>query len=470
MNDKIKFYCPTEPFMSTLEATPLPTNTQLPLPPAVPGWPWLGNTLEFLNRPMEFFLECYQKYGPIFHVRTVAQSYTVLAGLEANRLLAQDKDELFASDVLFGEFARQMGSANFMVALDGEPHRHMRKVMQRGYSKSGVAPHLGHIAQLTYQTAHSWKPGQFIRVRDAFQRLITEQLGTALTSHSSSEHFEAIRYYLGTLLNVLVTKQHPRFLLALPRYKNARWQVMEFAQIVLAEHRAQKDGHAPDLVNDLLAAVDWNGDPLKEDDLLAATIGPFFAGMDTVANTLGFMIYAILKHPEVYQAIQAEVDEHFDNGIPPYQELPKLTALYATTIETLRRYPVAGFTPRTASRAFEFAGHHVPGGQEVIFVNGLTHFMPEFFPDPWKFDIQRYIAPRKEHKQGLGIFAPYTLGPHTCLGAGVAEVQLMVTAGALLRAVRLELEHPNYELKTQVLPTPGPEPKFKIRVVEHRSV
>lgn len=445
--------------------------TQPPIPPHVRGLPILGSAVDFLNRPMEFFLECYQKYGPIFHISAANQQYVVMAGLEANRFLAQDKDEIFTSEELFGEFARQMGSQNFMVAVDGEPHRHMRKVMQRGYSKSGISPKLDDFARLTYNIAHSWPEGKTIFARDQFQRLVTEQLGTALTNHSSSEHFEAIRIYLGTLLNVLVIKRQPRFMLSLPRYKNARDKVMDFARLVLEEHRQSAGAdHEPDLVDDLLAAVDWQGDPLKEDDLLAATIGPFFAGMDTVANTMGFMVYAILKHPEVYEAIQAEVDEYFANGIPPYQELPKLQNLYAATIETLRRYPVAPFTPRGVRQSFTFAGHHVEAGQEVIIVNGLTHFLPEHFTDPWKFDIGRYVPPRKEHKQGLGVFAPYTLGPHTCLGAGVAEVQLMVTVGALLRAVRLELTHPNYEIKTKLMPIPGPDPKFKIRVVEHRKI
>jgi cytochrome P450 len=419
---------------------------------------------------MEFFLECYHKYGPIFRISAANQRFVVMAGLEANRFFSQDKEEIFSSEPLFGEFARQMGSANSLVALDGMPHRHMRKVMQRGYSKSGLAPHLDDLARLTYETAQAWKPGQTIFARDAFQRLVTEQLGTALTNHSSKEHFDAIRIYLGTILNVVVIKRQPRVMLAMPRYLNARKKVMEFARLVLEEHRHSSADHAPDLVDDLLAAVDWNGDPLKEDDLLAATIGPFFAGMDTVANTMGFMVYAILKHPEVYAAIQAEVDEHFANGIPPHQELPKLQALYAATVETLRRYPVAPFTPRGVTQPFDFAGHHVKAGQEIIIVNGLTHYLPQFFPDPWTFDINRYIAPRKEHKQGQGIFAPYTLGSHTCLGAGVAEVQLMVTVGALLRAVRLELETPDYEIKTKLMPIPGPDPKFKLRVVERRMI
>ena len=238
-----------------------PLSPALPAPPRVPGFPILGNALDFLNRPMEFFLECYHKYGPIFRITAANQKFIVMAGLEANRFFSQDKDEIFSSEPLFGEFAGQMGSKNFMVAQDGVPHRHMRKVMQRGYSKSGLAPHLDDMARLTYRTAHTWTPGKTIFARDAFQRLVTEQLGTALTNHSSSEHFEAIRIYLGTLLNVLVIKRQPRFILSMPRYVNARNRVMEFAKLVLEEHRYSSDEHAPDLVDDLLAAVDWNGDP-----------------------------------------------------------------------------------------------------------------------------------------------------------------------------------------------------------------
>jgi cytochrome P450 len=448
------------------------TDVQIvrPLPAKVPGLPILGNALDFLSRPMEFFLDCYHHYGPVFHISAANQRYVVMAGLEANQFMAQDRDEYFSSEPLFGEFARQMGSSNFLVAIDGVPHAHMRKVMQRGYSKSGLGPHLERFVELAEARARTWKAGETFFARDQFQRLVTEQLGTALTNHSSSEHFDAIRIYLGTLLNVLVIKRSPRIMLSLPGYKNARSKVMEFARIVLEEHRHPKQGseHDPDLVDDLLAAVDWNGNPLQDDDLLAATIGPFFAGMDTVANTMGFMMYAILKHPDVYEHIEAEVDEHFANGVPAWRDLPKMETLYAATIETLRRYPVAPLTPRGVKKSFTFAGRRIEAGQEVIIVNGLTHFLPEYFPDPWKFDVGRYQAPRHEHKQGLGVFAPYTLGSHACLGAGAAEVQLMVNAGALLRAARLELESPDYEIITRLMPIPGPDPKFKIRLVEHR--
>jgi hypothetical protein len=53
----------------------------------------------------------------------------------------------------------------------------------------------------------------------------------------------------------------------------------------------------------------------------------------------------------------------------------------------------------------------------------------------------------------------------TRLGERMAEVQ---SVGALLRAVRLELEYPDYEIVTKLMPIPGPDPKFTVRVVEHR--
>ncbi len=450
------------------EKTAVETKQEFPLPPKTSGLPILGNALDFLNRPMEFFLESYGRLGPVFQIQALNQKFVVIAGLEANRFLAQQGEEHFSSEPLFGEFGRQMGAKNFLVSLDGAPHRHMRKVMKHGYSKGGIAPHLDRFVELTEAHVTQWQPGEYILVRDQMQRLVSEQIGWALANHSAAPHFEAIRTYLNTLLNVFVIKRWPKFMIYRPRYRKAKKEAMEMSRQVLADHRAGINGRSSDLIDDLLAAEDWNGRPLSEEDLLAAVLGPFFAGMDTVASTMGFMLYAILKDPDILQRVTAEVDAHFADGLPPWRELPKMKALYGATIETLRRYPVTPFTPRGVKKSFVFAGHRVDAGQNILIINGLTHFLPQFFPDPDRFDIDRYAPPRNEHRQGLGIFAPYTLGQHTCLGAGVAEVQLMVTVGTLLRTVRLELETPDYDLKTKLTPIPSPDSRFRLRVLAHR--
>jgi cytochrome P450 len=94
--------------------------------------------------------------------------------------------------------------------------------------------------------------------------------------------------------------------------------------------------------------------------------------------------------------------------------------------------------------------------------------MPEFFPEPYQFNIDRYLGDNPAHKQP-GKFVPYGLGAHTCLGAGTAEIQLMITLGMLLRTARLELTPKDYELKYIFSPLPVPEPNFRMRVVEYRA-
>jgi hypothetical protein len=72
-------------------------------------------------------------------------------------------------------------------------------------------------------------------------------------------------------------------------------------------------------------------------------------------------------------------------------------------------------------------------------------------------------------KQGQGIFVAYTLGPHTCLGTGVAEVQLMV-GGRVAAGRPFGIGNAQLRDQNQTHAHPGPDPKFKIRVVENRKI
>src|SRR3546814_1988279 len=64
----------------------------------------------------------------------------------------------------------------------------------------------------------------------------------------------------------------------------------------------------------------------------------------------------------------------------------------------------------------------------------------------------------------LPIYSPYGRGPHTCLGKSLAEIQIALSMARLFYKLDLELESPNYVLKTKTAPTPGPAMDFKVRV------
>jgi cytochrome P450 len=93
--------------------------------------------------------------------------------------------------------------------------------------------------------------------------------------------------------------------------------------------------------------------------------------------------------------------------------------------------------------------------------------MHEFYKDPDAFDPDRYEKPRSEHMES-GAYSPYGRGPHTCLGKTLAEVQMLLTMARLFWRLDLELESPDYVLKTKTAPTPGPHASFKVRVKGYR--
>jgi len=73
----------------------------------------------------------------------------------------------------------------------------------------------------------------------------------------------------------------------------------------------------------------------------------------------------------------------------------------------------------------------------------VPHFLEELYPYPIQFDIDRFRVPRNEHRQ-RGAYAPFGLGDHTCLGAGIAEVQLIVKMAKLLSLYTMQFDPPGY--------------------------
>lgn len=433
-------------------------------PPLVPGLPLLGSALKLRYDPLGYFLQLYRQYGSIFRVKLLNREVTVLVGLEANQLLSQRSEQLFGSKELFGDFAQQMETEIFLVALDGEPHRHLRKIMKQGYARSQAIPHLPFMIETVNRFIDTLQPGQTFAVFPTIQRIVTEQLGMIVANRPPGEYFADLQRFLAYILNVAVLRMWPRFMFQHPTYKKSLARIMQLGEEVVNDHRANPPTNRPrDLIDDLVAARDEHGNPYPQDSLIAATIGPYLAGIDTVASSLSFMFYTMLKYPEVTKAVTQEAHELLDLKSPSFDAFRHMDALHNTAIETLRMYPVAPFTPRTALESFEFAGYQIPAGTEVFFAQTATHYFPEFYPEPERFDISRYSEGGKGKP---GAFAPYTLGPHLCLGAGLAEAQMMIIAAAFLKRARLELAEPDAPLTIYATPLPNPGRQFSVRVAE----
>ena len=176
----------------------------------------------------------------------------------------------------------------------------------------------------------------------------------------------------------------------------------------------------------------------------------------------------VLKHPEVLKRIHAEVDALFAGGRQIEEsEIKNLPVLNGSIMETMRLFPVAVAQMRTATKDFVFEGFRIPANEMLYMATAVPHFMQEFYPEPDKFDPDRYDKVRAEHMKP-GSYSPYGRGPHTCLGKSLAEVQMLLSMARVFYRLNLELESPDYVLKTKTAPTPGPHASFKVRVAGYR--
>jgi cytochrome P450 len=440
-----------------------------PKPPLVPGLPFIGIAHKLFRDPLAYFVGLYHQYGPIFRIKLFDRDITVMAGIDANHFLNRDGNNILNSEKLFGSFGREFNTDVFLTAMDGQKHKHLRKQSRRGYSRSAMIPHLAELLQIVDTFTDSLKAGETFDVLTTIQYLVTQQLGVVIAGRTPDDYFPDLQRFLNYNINVKVLRMWPEFMMRMPAYKRSKARVIELGKEVLAAHRAkqnQGEEGVNDLIDDLLRAKDIDGRPYDEAMLLAATVGPYFAGIDTVASSLSFLIYTVLKHPEVMAQVQEEAKRVFADGVPTLTDLKGMEVLHGAAIETLRIYPVAPFTPRVAKDPFEFHGYQVEAESEVFFAQTVTHYLPEFYPNPTQFDPMRFA--KGSGRGAPGAFAPYTLGDHLCLGAGIAETQMMLIMARLLYRLDLSLTAPNYEVTVYAAPLPNPGRKFRVRVVGKR--
>ena len=442
-------------------------------PPLVPGLPLLGSALAISRGVPAFLTKMYRAYGPIFRIRMVGREFTVMAGVDANLFMAKDGDAHLSSRDAWADFVGEYGATVSVMKEDGELHARLRKLMKRGYSRSAIAPHLDRIVAIARDELRAWPEGKAVSVTDAMKPIITEQLGQVLAGRSPRAHLDDLRRFLGSALAMFVARSRPPVMRHLPGYRRARARVMALGREVLESHRTKgppANPEARDLIDDLLAAVAEEPTLLAPEDLLHATLGPFIAGLDTVASASSFLLYALAAHPEVMARARAEADALFAataGRAIALDDLKLLKTLTAAAMESLRMYPIAPAAVRTAASDFSFGGHRVARGTNLLIATSVTHFLEELHPAPHAFDIDRYAPPRNEHRIA-GAYAPFGAGAHICLGAGLAESQLVLTVATLLHEAELTLDPPDYQLRVIAWPATAPDRRFRLRVRRRR--
>jgi cytochrome P450/CRP-like cAMP-binding protein len=436
--------------------------------PLVPGWPIAGSAFELLRDPCEVIVCNYKRFGPVFRARVFGRELTVLAGPEANQFFTRNCDRFFGNRELFRKMSGELGTEHYLSALDGSAHRDLRRKLKPGFSREAISTSIPEMIAIAERIARSWRPGEELRVLEMMQQLVVEQAARAMTSSDVGGHVHDVATFAKTLISAGAAFR-PKLLFYFPRYRAAKARFDRFLDRVIDDHRAEQPNgnRRPDFIDTVLSATDPQGVPLDHAGVKASAHSPYVNSIMYPSRTCAFLLYELIQNPAILARVSEEVDEAVANGIDDAAALRRLRLLRAATLEALRRYPIALSLPRRVVESFDFEGYRIEAGTTVLIGTTVSHFLPQYFPDPYEFDIDRFLPPRNENFQ-TGAFVPFGLGSHACISAGVVEALIMTTMAGLLHAARFELAVPGYVLKKISAPVPGPEVKFRVRVVEHR--
>ncbi|KAG4067463.1 hypothetical protein HA402_009700 [Bradysia odoriphaga] len=171
---------------------------------------------------------------------------------------------------------------------------------------------------------------------------------------------------------------------------------------------------------------EWN-----DDEIVSQCFIFFIAGFDTSSLALAYASYELVANPFIQQKLFEEIIETEESlkGKPlTYDALQKMKYMDQVICETLRKWPPGVQADRVCVKDYVYNGGRnlkfkIEKGKSVIIPIYGIHHDPKYFPEPERFDPERFSDANK-HQIIAGTFIPFGVGQRNCIGSRFALMKL----------------------------------------------
>ncbi len=410
-----------------------------------------------------------EEYGPVFQICPPFSSPMIfLAGLETNRWVHKRGRMYLRARDYFSDFEKVYGASGVLPALDGADHFRLRKSLSPAYSAGRLGGQLDQLYNQGRKYMASLTVGDSYRATSMCREMVNAQLSPLFISVDTQDLMDDLMKYKERALSVHIAKLLPGFTLNTPGMRRRAKALDTLMQRVQDIHTPAQRADSPrDLVDDYLSLHASDPQFLPESNLLFAFSAALIASV-YLGDTFSLIVYAMASQPDLYARIQAEADALFAKGDPEREDFTpaNIDVTHRFLMECLRMYPIISMSIRNVMNTCVVEDYELPVGERVHIAMTATHYMSEVFPDPYKFDIDRYLPPRHEHRSPG--YAPYGLGTHKCLGTRWMELHLAANLLMLAHYFKIEVSPAKYKLRFSPFPSLKPSKKLKFRITEQR--
>ncbi|XP_026824662.1 cytochrome P450 4C1-like [Ooceraea biroi] len=189
----------------------------------------------------------------------------------------------------------------------------------------------------------------------------------------------------------------------------------------------------------LLDENEKTDNPLSDDQLQAQVHTFLLASQDTTAAAIIWTLFLLGNNLEHQEKLHEELEKHFQDSetLADGTKLSQLKYLDRVIKETLRLYPSVPVISRTLTENVKIGDYMLPQNIEVVLSLIVIHRNPEFWPDPTKFDPDRFL-PENTKARNQYAYIPFSAGPRNCIGQKFALLVIKTLLTAILRKWRVK--------------------------------
>lgn len=391
------------------------------LPPGTMGWPFFGETFEFLKHGPSFMKNQRAKYGSFFKSHIYGCPTIVSMDPELNRHILMSE----AKGLVPG-YPKSMldilGKCN-IAAVHGSAHKNMRGALLSLVSASTIRDQiLPKIDDFMRSHLRKWDN----KVVDIHQKTKEMALLSSLKqiagieTGSISRRFmlEFFKLVLGTLslpINLPGTDYRRGF--------QARKNIVDILKGIIEDRRASQDVRV-DMLSSLMKTDD-NKYKLTDEEIIDQVITILYSGYETVSTTSMMAIKYLSDHPKALEELRREHLTIREGKRPEdpinWSDYKSMSFTRAVIFETSRLATIVNGVLRKTTREMELNGYVIPQGWRIYVYTREINYDAYQYPDPFVFNPWRWLDKRLESQNSSLIFGG---GTRQCPGKelGVAEI------------------------------------------------
>ena len=428
------------------------------------------------GNPILLFQHLAEEYGDIAHYKIGRHHIVFLNHPEYIREVLVVQNDNFIKERTVQRTKMLLGEG--MITSEDAQHRAQRQVAQPAFHRQRIQEYGAAIVDEAAGSRESWKAGEqrdiAIDMMHLSLKIVARTLFAADLQNEVLELADAINRIMG-LYNFLVMLPAAEWLVhlrppGLAAFVKARKRIDAVVYRMIDVHR-RRGGNGGSLLDLMLAASSYesqSGDgPDAQQALRDQVITIFLAGYETVANALIWTWYLLSQNPDCERRCHEEVDSVLQGRLPTAEDVPCLRYLEMVMAESMRLYPPAWAMGRYARNDFQLGDFRLPARTTVLISQFVTHRDPRYFPDPLRFDPERFTAEAKSKRTKFTYF-PFGAGVRQCIGESFAWMEGVLVLATFMQKWRLRLV-PNHRVEPQPLITLRPKYGMRMQIEARAS-